>query len=413
MPRDENLMLDFTTRQEQNFYTNDCYERVLLLSTSRLSTCITQQPPLNEDIKPMIPSGRSLDSSRTSAIVAGDGSDGQVHNANAQVEAGNHRLTFQTLILDTPIAPLMARSTAPFDRTERKKAHMSAVYYSECCLRGIAPVMADTAAVEAQGKYDKWWIESTASRSSRGDDAGLKTSSHKRRSQNSENRVKRRIKSSKVNEISSIPTMDKHDQMSVASGNIVSVSTRFDTMDEFSGGGRLSTDDDESMDGAIVQPESRANESNVPLHQISTLPATSKSYIEGVKMRMIEDLKSTGGSVDTPQFLDCLEILQTFYARGNQTDVDDRLSQLEGNWLTLSKPTYTELKGKNDKGESLYSLGRISFDMFRPAGLICSVQANFNNLQSIDPRNPGRPLHVPRKLMKDIWKGECRLQTYE
>jgi hypothetical protein len=92
---------------------------------------------------------------------------------------------------------------------------------------------------------------------------------------------------------------------------------------------------------------------------------------------------------------------------------DLNLNELEGNWLTISKPAYTECKGKNEKGENKYSLGRISFDMFKPAGLTCSFQASFNHIQSIDPSNPGRPLHVPRSLMQDIRKGECRLQTYE
>ena len=84
-----------------------------------------------------------------------------------------------------------------------------------------------------------------------------------------------------------------------------------------------------------------------------------------------------------------------------------------GTWLTLSKPTYNECKGRNEKGEYLYSLGRMSFDMFKPTNLVCSIQAVFNSVRAVDPKNPGRPLHVPRRLMKEIQRGEVLLQTYE
>ena len=72
------------------------------------------------------------------------------------------QFSVQPLTLDAAVSPLLSRPTAPFDRTERKRAHTSAVYYSECFLRGIEPVIADTAALEAQGKYEKWWVKSTA-----------------------------------------------------------------------------------------------------------------------------------------------------------------------------------------------------------------------------------------------------------
>jgi hypothetical protein len=351
----------------------------------------------------------------------GDSDSVGVDNRNLhQIQQGgvdHNRFTLQQVVLDTAIAPLMSRPTAPFDRTERKKAYTSAVYYSECFLHGIEPIMADTAAEEAQGKYDKWWIGSTASRRSKGDPTGDESSSHKRHSKNNCELIVggRRIKSRTTVETSSVQERDNYieDEMSLASRNVVSISSRFDLQDEAAGGGNVSADDDESMQGTDAEGQN-VGQKVPPMNQITTLlTTTTRSYIENAKMRMIEDLRSSGGSVETPLFLECLEILQTYYAGRNLSDRADYLSELVGNWLTLSKPTYTELKGKNEKGESLYSLGRISFDMFRPSALLCSVQASFNNVESIDPKNPGRPLHVPRKLMKDIWSGECTLQTYE
>lgn len=352
----------------------------------------------------MNPSQASLDSDRIAMVFDDAGNDGT--NDGFSPHDTNHRFSIQRVSLDKAVSPLLTRPTAPFDRTERKKAHTSAVYYSECFIHGIEPVMADTAAVEAQGKYDKWWIKSTASRRSKGDRVA-----HKRPPNKCELRGTRSVKSRKTVETSAIRETGIEDQMSVTSANAVTVSSCFDSHFEAGGRGHLSSDDDESMYG--IHTDIPFNELDVPMHQISTLPTTSRSYIEAVKNRMIENLRSSGGNVETPQFLECLEVLETYYSRIKLSNSGDRLSALEGNWLTLSKPTYTEFKGKNEKEESLYSLGRISFDMFRPTGLLCSVQASFNNVHSIDPKDPGRPLHVPRKLMQDIWKGECQLQTYE
>jgi hypothetical protein len=145
--------------------------------------------------------------------------------------------------------------------------------------------------------------------------------------------------------------------------------------------------------------------------QISTLSMGSKGHIEAVKIRLIDDLRTSGGNVDTSEAKLCLEILQTYYARGGLPKVHP--GALVGNWLTISKPNYSEMKGKTALGDNLYTLGRISFDMFKPTNLVCSVQASFNNVQPIDPKNPGRPLHVPRKLMHEICKGSCRLHSYE
>jgi hypothetical protein len=375
----------------------------------------------------------------------------------------NQSIVERMALLDNaPIAPIVrmmstARTTckAPFDKTERKKAHTSAVYYSECFLHGIEPIMADTAAEEAQGKYDKWWIASTASShqpirigsiSKTGDHdrnldgvEGLERTSHKRLlTKTIGGEVvsgKRRIKSGMTPalETTSMSTstiagqimndISEEEKMAVASTNALSnVSSSLYAQDERAdtGGAHVSADDDDSMDDGPEVAFDGQNPSHGGIYsrldRITTLPISTASYAEDAKVMMIEDLRSSGGSVETPQFLKCLEILQTRYAQQNLSDQRSShtyVTELEGNWLTLSKPTYTEVMGKNEKGESLYSLGRISFDMFRPAGLICSVQASFNNVESIDPKNPGRPLHVPKKLMKDIWSGECTLQTYE
>ena len=85
--------------------------------------------------------------------------------------------------------------------------------------------------------------------------------------------------------------------------------------------------------------------------------------------------------------------------RGYEKDV----GRMDGAWLSLCRPNYDDCRGHNASGESLYSLGRMSFDMFRPTGLICSVRGIFN---SVDPVEDG-PEYVPHSL-KGKLKGDGR-----
>ena len=289
-------------------------------------------------------------------------------------------MRLQPVTLDKAVSPLLPKPTAPFARSERKRAHTNAVYYSECFLRGIEPLLADTAAAQAQKTFDKWWIKSTANNNGKG-----KQLNHKRGrgDGDSDGREKKYVRQAPSHS----------DQASISSGpNVVSVaSSQMESINR-----------SQYPDPMVTLP---------PVIATVSTTMCSKSRIETVKMNLIQELRTSGGNVDTPQAQQCLEILQTYYARGGIPKVDP--SALAGNWLTISKPTYSELKGKTEQGESRYTLGRISFDMFKPTGLECSVQASFNHVRQIDPKNPGRTLHVPRKLMKDVNSGSCRLYSYE
>ncbi|KAL3912637.1 MAG: hypothetical protein SGARI_001052, partial [Bacillariaceae sp.] len=154
---------------------------------------------------------------------------------------------------------------------------------------------------------------------------------------------------------------------------------------------------------------------------VSTLPTTMTSkHIEVVKLNLIDDLRKSGGMIDTTEAQQAIDILQTYYSRGGCKKIDP--TTLVGNWLTISKPKYSELKGTTVDGQSIYTLGRISFDMFKPTNLKCSIMvsryrgnvlsASFNQVKKIDPKNHVRKIFVPKKLMRDIRKGQA-LHTYD
>ena len=60
-----------------------------------------------------------------------------------------------------------------------------------------------------------------------------------------------------------------------------------------------------------------------------------------------------------------------------------RVEKLEGQWFTLTKPTYQDCLGFNDDGNPLYHLGRMSFEMFMPGDLVCAIQAVFNPIMEV------------------------------
>jgi hypothetical protein len=294
----------------------------------------------------------------------------------------NHQgFQMKRMTLDSAVSPLLSTPAAPFDKTERKRAHTSALYYSECFHRGIQPLDADTAAHNAQEQYDKWWIERTA-------------------------KCRKRVKAA----VPSSMSRSKHrriseDDGSAKSSNIVSI--------------------DGMTTSHHVQPQWEENRAyddtedshgNMGIEQIFIFDSHRRGEVAPAKARLIEDLKSSGGDVETATFIHNMGILEAYYrsrswdGRGCCTNTP---FSLEGNWLTISKPTYDECRGRNEKNDLVYTLGRMSFGMFRPTNLECSVQASFNTVRTIDPKNPGRPLHVPKKLMKEIHSGKILLRTYE
>ena len=250
-------------------------------------------------------------------------------------------------------------------RLEKKRSHAAAVYYGECCRRSIKPDVAEASKRQAEELRKKWWQSS------------FRAPTKKRR--------KQQLIDDDMNENEKVS--------SASSANIVSVSSMNSNF--------LPVRNGADSDGD--------NKELLSISEINTL--RSKISIQSVKDSLLEELKSNGGETSSSEFIRCCEILEAYH---RSKSWDGRGSSLPGNWLTLSKPTYSDCLGQTTKGEYLYTLGRMSFDMFKPTNLVCSIQATFNSIsRPIDPMNPHRPLHVPKKLMKDIEKGDVNLRTYE
>jgi hypothetical protein len=92
-------------------------------------------------------------------------------------------------------------------------------------------------------------------------------------------------------------------------------------------------------------------------------------------------------------------------------------AQARGTWLALTRPTFFDCLGENGAGDPMYTLGRMSFDMFSPGDLICSLQGNFNQVEAVagDTQDHRAALlaSVPKSLRREV--GDCAtvLSTYK
>ena len=104
------------------------------------------------------------------------------------------------------------------------------------------------------------------------------------------------------------------------------------------------------------------------------------------------------------QNLSSLAILQQHYQQLQQ-QLQCPYQAHEGTWLTLTKPTFFGCVGENDQGDPMYTLGRMTFDMFQPSGLVCSLQGNFNAVEAVD--------QVPECLVLLVGTDPSVLRSYK
>jgi len=152
-----------------------------------------------------------------------------------------------------------------------------------------------------------------------------------------------------------------------------------------------------------------------------SLPATTEEKEMGVvhaKQQLLQALAIEEGDMDSSKIKEAMAPLFDYYAswKWDARDADGYLhattsQHVEGMWLTLSKPTYGGNLGTNDAGEPMYRLGRMSFDMFCPTQLVCSIQGTFNPVEQVTDHTVVES--VPKSLQKDIEKQDTVLRTYK
>lgn len=130
---------------------------------------------------------------------------------------------------------------------------------------------------------------------------------------------------------------------------------------------------------------------------------------------ILQALAIAGGDVTSPKFQSYLQTLESsFKQQGVDTRGSNSRLATEGLWLTLTKPTFYANLGENDQGDPMYTLGRMSFDMFSPTSLVCSLQGNFNSVERVSDDDRAAVLEaVPKSLREEVEAGNSVLRTYK
>ncbi len=55
----------------------------------------------------------------------------------------------------------------------------------------------------------------------------------------------------------------------------------------------------------------------------------------------------------------------------------------------------------------------MSFDMFAPTDLVCSIQCVFNTIERVDVSDISKVLSIPRDLRAEVHSGKSILRTYK
>lgn len=175
-------------------------------------------------------------------------------------------------------------------------------------------------------------------------------------------------------------------------------------------------------DDAVAEPTTKDDDTD----SIST----KANNVHEARDDMLHTLAISDGDVESDDFKTKVDPLEQYF-RGKDVDtrslstLHDRGSShtaasgasvatsIEGMWLTLSKPNWFGRLGHNDNGDPLYTLGRMSFDMFSPTNLVCSLQGNFNRVEIVSGQERKAMLDtVPKKLREEVESGKTVLRTY-
>jgi hypothetical protein len=135
---------------------------------------------------------------------------------------------------------------------------------------------------------------------------------------------------------------------------------------------------------------------------------------------LLQALAISGGDAQNEAFVKTIDPLSEVF---EQQDVDTRVmtgiattQSVHGTWLTLTKPTFFGNLGENDSGDPMYTLGRMTFDMFSPTNLVCSLQGNFNSIEIVGDEERGSMLAaglVPKGLREEVENRDVVLRTYK
>ena len=109
---------------------------------------------------------------------------------------------------------------------------------------------------------------------------------------------------------------------------------------------------------------------------------TTSTQRDNAKKALFEALKTSGGEPKNEIVVAAIEELASLNPNSAPTENG---SLLEGNWLLIHAPNFPGRKS-DPQGGYIYTLGRLAFNMFEPAGLLVEIE---RVLQPVFPTGEG------------------------
>jgi hypothetical protein len=138
--------------------------------------------------------------------------------------------------------------------------------------------------------------------------------------------------------------------------------------------------------------------------------STEDSDIDDLRRSIIAELTLAKGDTTTPKFASLLLALHTYHL---QIDPSEHGSPHNGEWRLISGPSYHECEGANDSGQAMYTLGRMSFDMFRPSDLKCSMGRIMNLIDDLPAESGAEELPFSLRMIRQSNPHICGLKRYD
>ena len=98
-----------------------------------------------------------------------------------------------------------------------------------------------------------------------------------------------------------------------------------------------------------------------------------------LKAAFLEKLVRQGGDTKEPSIVALFPDLQEVNPSRDEV-CNLQMNLLAGKWKLISKADFPDCKGADNFGDPLYTLGRMSFGMFAPSDLLCSIQSISNTI---------------------------------
>lgn len=162
----------------------------------------------------------------------------------------------------------------------------------------------------------------------------------------------------------------------------------------------------------VIEEESVDDDEEESNDNIPNTSISNNNIISKLKYKLLHELRRNGGDVTSSIFLYNLSMLSDAYKRGQSLGEipNNDYNPNRGLWATLSKPNFKECLGRHPTtGEYMYTLGRMSFDMFPKGDLICSVRGTFNIVEDVQDGLDTEGLIVPKSLKQEDLQG---IMTY-